>query len=292
MHDTASDGLYLINLNNQEQKQYVAWRSFFYQMGPFFIKGGLLTLVGFIALHYPINAWSVLFLSLFGISALFTGYHWIKLPEIEFAKSHDKENYLHIFKKILGSSQLYPALLFIFFYNFSDAQMQKIIPLFLLAKNGLHLNLAQVGELYGVFGSLFLMAGIFTAGLCLSRYSLSACIKCFTILLGISQFFFLLLTIYEPNSYVLYGTVLFNQFTLGLANAAYMGYLLLVANKSEYPMTLYTLCTSLMALGYVVFGAFSGWVEQHLGYGHFFFYLFVANGFIVLLTYRMMSRDV
>lgn len=61
LHDIVSDGVYIINLNQEEQKKYVAFRSFFYQMGRLIIKGGLLALIGALALHYAFNVWRVFF---------------------------------------------------------------------------------------------------------------------------------------------------------------------------------------------------------------------------------------
>ncbi|RUR23557.1 hypothetical protein [Legionella qingyii] len=45
LHDIVSDGIYLLNLSHEEQKKYVALRSFFYQMGRLIIKGGLLVCI-------------------------------------------------------------------------------------------------------------------------------------------------------------------------------------------------------------------------------------------------------
>ncbi len=190
----------------------------------------------------------------------------------------------------MTSKQFYPALLFIFLYNFSDAQMQKIIPLFLLDKRSLDLGLFRVSEIYGICGSIALMIGIFTSGLLLSRYSLAWCMKRLTILLLIGHFFFLLLTYTQPSLYVIYITIMFSQFAFGLANGAYMGYLLTLANQSTYPMSMYTVCTATMALSYVCFGAFSGWLEQQLGYCNFFLSILIANCLLVILTYRRMNR--
>lgn len=77
---------------------------------------------------------------------------------------------------------------------------------------------------------------------------------------------------------------------MGLANGTYMGYLLKVANESDYPMSMYTVCTSIMALSYVLFGGLSGWIEQLLGYSGFFLYIFAANTALVIITCRVMNK--
>ncbi|CAM2925360.1 beta lactamase induction signal transducer AmpG [Legionella steigerwaltii] len=291
LHDIVSDGIYLLNLNNEEQKRYVALRSFFYQMGRLIIKGGLLAFIGSLALYYEFNLWRIFFLSLFVISFLLTCYHKAKIPENNSLNIESiNPNYQQVLKALFSSNKIFPILLFIFLYNFSEAQMQKIIPLFMLDKEGLALNLYQVGQLYGIFGSVFLMLGIFSSGWLLTRYQQKHCVKNVTVFLLLGHSLYLLFPLFNTNYPLLYLVILLNQFTVGLANGTYMGYLLGIANKSDYPMSMYTVCTSIMALSYVFFGAFSGWIEQQLGYSAFFLYIFAANIILVITTFRVMNQ--
>lgn len=290
LHDIVSDGIYLLNLNNEEQKRYVALRSFFYQMGRFIIKGGLLALIGSLALYYKLNIWRIFFFSLFVIGFLLTFYHKAKIPESPKKVELIHPNYRQVFKTLLFNTPICPTLLFIFLYNFSEAQMQKIIPLFLLDKGGLGLNLSQVGQLYGLAGSIFLMLGIFFSGWLITNYVLEKCLKNVTVFLLLGHLLYLLFPLFHANHLLLYLVILLNQFTVGLANGTYMGYLLTVANKSPYPMSMYTICTSIMALSYVLFGGFSGWIEQQLGYSGFFLYIVAANTALVIITCRAMNK--
>ncbi|WP_454781813.1 MFS transporter [Legionella sp. WA2022007384] len=290
LHDIASDGIYLLNLNNEEQKKYVALRSFFYQMGRLLIKGGLLALIGSFAVYYELNVWQLFYFSLFVVGFLLTFYHKAKIPEIPNKVESFHLSYWAIFKTLLFDTQIYPILLFIFLYNFSEAQMQKIIPLFLLDKGGLGLNLSQVSQLYGIIGSMFLMLGIFVSGWLITRYVLEKCLKNVTLLLLLGHLLYLLFPYFHAHNVLIYVVILLNQFTVGLANGTYMGYLLMIANKSNYPMSMYTICTSIMASSYVFFGAFSGWIEQKLGYSGFFLYIFAANIALLFITHRAMNQ--
>ncbi|MBA2651462.1 MAG: MFS transporter [Tatlockia sp.] len=290
VHDIVSDGVYLINLDDQKQKSYVALRSFFYQMGRLVIKGGLLVVVGQLAIYYGFNIWVVFFYCLFAMAFMLTIFHGLKIPEAETVAIKGKKGYFSIYQKLMTSKQFYPSLFFIFLYNFTEAQMQKIVPLFLLDKKGLDLDLFRVSEIYGISGSFALMLGIFISGILLSRFTLVFCMKTLTILLVIGHFFFLLLVYNSPSLSVIFATIAFSQFAYGLANGAYMGYLLSIANKSLYPMSMYTLCTAAMALSYVFFGTFSGWLEQQLGYGNFFLSILFANCLLIVFTYRAMNK--
>ncbi|KTC85178.1 MFS transporter [Legionella brunensis] len=292
LHDIVSDGVYILNLKEEEQKRYVAIRSFFYQMGRLVIKGFLLTSIAQIALHYHFNVWQVFFYSLFMLGFLLTVYHGFKLPEKEAIKPKIKKEYGLILSELITNKALYVPLLYIFLFNFADAQLQKIIPLFLLDETGLNLNLSQVGKIYGILGGVALMLGIFVSGFLMTRFSLSYCIKKFSSVLFLSPLLFLLLTLGEMHPVFIYVVIAFYQFVLGLANGAYMGYLLFIANKNHYPMSMYTFCTSAMALSYVFWGALSGIVQQQLGYSFFFIYLLIINSFLIMMTYRMMSKNV
>ena len=66
---------------------------------------------------------------------------------------------------------------------------------------------------------------------------------------------------------------------------------LMIANKSAFPMTMYTICTAIMALSYLLFGAVSGFIEQIMGYFGFFFYIFIANIILVFITIKMMNTN-
>ena len=235
------------------------------------LKGGMLALMAQLAVYYEINVWRAFFLSLFLMGFLLTLYHLIKLPDIETKTVRIKENYFLIFKKLLGNRSIYPALIFIFLYNFSEAQMQKIIPVFLLDETGVGLALSAVGELYGIAGSLSMMFGVFVSAYLLTHFSIEGCIKKLTLLGCLGHLFYLVLIVYGDNAYLLYATVILSQFVVGMVNGAYMSYLLSIANKSDYPMSMYTICTAIMALSYVFFGALSGVVEQYIGYSGFSF---------------------
>ncbi|HHF7345611.1 TPA: MFS transporter [Legionella feeleii] len=291
LHDVVSDGLYLLNLDGHRQKKYVPLRTVFYQFGRLFVKGGLLVLAGRLAIEYKVNVWSLFFSSLCLIVLLFALYHWVKIPEkTDHTHQASPSSYLTICKSLLCKRELYPALWFLFLYNFSDAQMQKIIPLFLLDKLGMALSLSQFATIYGIGGSLALMSGVFISGLLISRYTLADCLKNTTILLLMGHLLFFFLSFDEHNIYFIYAAILVNQLVFGLVNGCYMGYLLATANKGVYPMSMYSICTAVMASSYAFFGALSGLLEQALGYSWFFFYIFLANILLVVMTCWRMNQ--
>ena len=61
-----------------------------------------------------------------------------------------------------------------------------------------------------------------------------------------------------------------------------MLYMLYVA-RGEHQTVHFALCTGLMALGMMIPGMFSGWLQELLGYQHFFIWVMLATipGFLV-----------
>ncbi|MDI9819166.1 MULTISPECIES: MFS transporter [unclassified Legionella] len=290
VHDIVSDGVYLLNLDEQKQKRYVPLRTVFYQLGRLALKGGLLILAGQLAVYYPVNSWQVFFFCLFLVSALLALYHLAIIPESENKGQRQENGYFSIVNTLVQNRTSYPALFFIFLYNASEAQMQKMIPLFLLDEGGLNLELAGVGSIYGLAGSFSLLIGVYISGFLMTQFPVKRCLKILTVVLMLGHALFMLITSSDSRLSLIVTGVVFSQLAAGLANGAFMGYLLSMAGKSSYPMSAYTLYTSVMALGYVVFGASSGFIQHYLDYSHFFLYIFIVNVFLVFLTFRMAGK--
>ena len=55
-----------------------------------------------------------------------------------------------------------------------------------------------------------------------------------------------------------------------------MMYMIYLA-RGAHPTAHYALCTGFMALGMMLPGLWSGWLQQHLGYQHFFLWVVLAT---------------
>ncbi|KTD49758.1 muropeptide transporter [Legionella rubrilucens] len=287
MNDILSDGLYLSNLSETEQKRYVGLRSGFYQLGRLTVKGGLLTLAVVLASRtsYPVWPWFFSLLTL--LLVVFILFHLLFIPNTHQSRPVPEEKYLRI-QALFLQKKWHTPLFFIFIYNLTDAQIQKMLPLYLVDPQGIGLSLPQFGALYGVFGSLALISGISFAGYLSSRWGTSSCLKKLTFLMVPGHLFFFLMT--QIHTYpLIWVFVLPGQFIAGILNGAYMTYLLRIANQSPYPMSMYTLCTSIMALSYIVFGALSGLIQHLMGYPGFFLAMLAASSLPLLLTCKMLE---
>ena len=77
------------------------------------------------------------------------------------------------------------------------------------------------------------------------------------------------LTVVRPGLYWVAVVNAFEQFAWGLGVSAYTVFLMRTVKK-EYKATHYAIATSLMAVGVMVPGAVSGFLQEALGYGPFF----------------------
>jgi PAT family beta-lactamase induction signal transducer AmpG len=88
---------------------------------------------------------------------------------------------------------------------------------------------------------------------------------------------FVYLSIAQPHSLALIGaTIAIEQFGYGFGFAAYLLYMIMISdgpNKTAH----YAICTGFMALGMMLPGMVSGWIQSQLGYAHFFIWVCVAT---------------
>jgi PAT family beta-lactamase induction signal transducer AmpG len=81
----------------------------------------------------------------------------------------------------------------------------------------------------------------------------------------------------QPESFLVVNlAVAVEQFGYGFGFAGYMLYMLYAA-RGEHETAHYAICTGFMALGMMLPGMFSGWLQQLIGYQHFFVWVMLAT---------------
>ena len=78
------------------------------------------------------------------------------------------------------------------------------------------------------------------------------------------------------------------QFGYGFGFTAYMLFMIMVA-EGEHKTAHFAICTGFMALSMMLPGMFSGWLQEHLGYQHFFLWVMISTipGFIVAAVVKI-----
>ncbi|MEJ2054195.1 MAG: hypothetical protein P8X42_09770 [Calditrichaceae bacterium] len=73
------------------------------------------------------------------------------------------------------------------------------------------------------------------------------------------------------------------QFGYGFGFTAYMLFMIMVS-EGKHKTAHFAITTGFMALGMMLPGMFSGWLQEQIGYQHFFIWILIATipGFILL----------
>jgi PAT family beta-lactamase induction signal transducer AmpG len=232
-------------------------------------------------------AWSITFFVLAGLFILFSFYHRFGLPKpVSDAqnanlKANDilkefGETFVSFFKK----PQILSALFFMLTFRFAEAQLVKLINPFLLdplEKGGLGLSTGTAGFVYGTMGILGLTVGGILGGIVASRGGLKKWLWPMTLSLLLPTAVFLILSYTQTSNFLLINLcVVTEQFGYGFGFTAYMLYLMHFSdgrNKTAH----YAICTGFMALGMMLPGMFAGWLQELLGYNHFFIWLMICS---------------
>jgi PAT family beta-lactamase induction signal transducer AmpG len=135
---------------------------------------------------------------------------------------------------------------------------------------GLALTTSQVGLVYGTFGILALTCGGLLGGFTAAKYGLKKMLPVMVCSMYLPKLVFVLLSFTQPENFLaVCGAVAVEQLGYGFGFTAFMLYMLYFAD-GPHKTAHYAMCTGFMALGMMIPGMWSGWVEDRVGYQHFF----------------------
>ena len=294
-HDIAADGFYMLGLDQEGQSFFAGIRSTFYRIATIFGQGVLIYIAGKLEVFTGNVAlsWSITFGILFAMLTLLGLYHSHTLP----TPSSDTARTIASTKEIFSGFRniivtffkkegIVPALLFMLLFRLPEAQLVKLINPFLMdtrADGGLAMSVEQIGITYGTIGVIGLIIGGILGGICISRNGLKYWLWPMVMAISIPDLVYVYLSYAQPDSLVLINSCVFiEQLGYGFGFTAYMLYLIYFA-QGEYPTAHYAISTAFMALGMMLPGMISGYIQESLGYFYFFVWVIIccAATFIV-----------
>ncbi len=291
-NDIASDGYYLISLSQKKQSFFLGVRSTFYRLAMVTGQGLIVVLAGFLEEHYGNNqkAWSYTMIITAIFMIILTVINLFATPKVENEAEASKEKpirFFDIFKTFFQKKQIGIVLAFILLYRLGESQLVKMASPFLLDQNeagGLALSTTEVGTIYGTFGIIALTIGGILGGIAISIYGLKKWMLPMILALNLPNILYVLLAFWQPSS-VVFATlvVIIEQFGYGFGFAAYLMFLIYVAegvSKTSH----YAIATGFMALGMMLPGMISGFIQEILGYTGFFIWVAVAAIPGIILT--------
>jgi len=286
-HDIASDGYYMLGLPTQRQQAaFVGVRSAFYKLAMIAGQGGLVYLAGqlMVSSGDPAWAWSIVFGLMSALFLLLCAYHQFILPrphsDRRVAHGAPWEDFIATFRSFFQKPGIKATLGFLLLYRLGEAQLLKMAAPFLLdprAKGGLGLTTSEFGLVYGTIGVCALVLGGLAGGVVISRFGLKRCLWTMVFVMHVPDLVFVYLASALPTDTVLISACLaVEQFGYGFGFSAFMLYMILVAD-GEHKTAHYAICTGFMALGMMLPGMVSGWIQQHLGYQNFFIWACIST---------------
>ncbi|MDH0868241.1 MFS transporter [Mitsuaria sp. GD03876] len=293
-HDIAADGFYLLSLEKHQQAAFVGVRSTFYRLANIACMGGLVVLAGQLQQSHGdwVFAWQAVLALMAGGFLLLAGYHAWRLPRPAAdapMPRHERNGatFLHIFAEFFRKPGLAVILGFLLLYRFPEAQLLKLAVPFLLDKpevGGLGLTNTELGIVYGTVGLIALTLGGLLGGWAISRVGLKRALWPMVAAMHLPNLVFLAMAWSHPGQlWIVAAALAVEQFGYGLGFTAYMMFMVLVA-EGPHKTAHYSICTGFMALGMMVPGMWSGWLQDHLGYLHFFAWVLIATVPSVLMA--------
>ena len=295
-HDIAADGFYMLGLSTHDQAFFVGIRNTFYRFAMLAGQGPLVILAGHLETisSQTSQAWSIVF---FILAVLFTAFFLWHLLILPYPVADDKRggkninevmhDFLETFTSFFKKPGIGVAITFILVFRLGEAQLVKLASPFLLdepAKGGLGLSTSDIGFVYGTAGIIALMLGGILGGIAVSRHGIKKWLWPMVLAMNLPNLVYVFLAFAQPQQLsIVTASVVIEQFGYGFGFTAYMLYMIYLSD-GKHKTAHYALCTGFMALGMMLPGMVSGWVQEMLGYQSFFMWVMICTipGFVVV----------
>lgn len=283
-NDIATDGYYMIGLSEKKQSFFVGIRSTFYRLSMVTGSGLIVVFAGELEKIYGDNAkaWSITMICVSILMLVLTVANFFTTPKYENPKAISTikpQAFIDVFVSFFKKPNIAIALVFILTYRLGESQLGKIAQLFMLdeiANGGLAISTKNVGIIYGVVGLITLSIGGILGGILISRDGLKKWMLPMVLSLNLPNILYAVLAATKSTSLVfIIGTVAFEQFGYGFGFAAFLMYLIYIA-EGESKTSHYAIATGFMALGAMIPGMISGVVQEWLGYDGFFIWVVIS----------------
>jgi MFS transporter, PAT family, beta-lactamase induction signal transducer AmpG len=296
-HDIAADGFYMMGLNENQQAFFVGIRSTFYRVAMITGQGLLVILAGFLekssffGSSAPAKqvafAWTLVFFILAAVFFMLSVYHRIFLPY----PADNTKNQLKNIRQVLSGfgdtivsyfnkKEIWVILGFLLLYRLGESQLVKMASPFLLDSvdtGGLGLSTSEVGLVYGTIGIFALVVGGVLGGWLASVKGLKRLLWFFVFAMNLPHLVYVYLAFAQPGNFgVICSAVALEQFGYGFGYTAYTLYMLYIS-AGKHQTAHYAFSTGLMALGMMIPGMVSGWLQEKMGYQHFFLWVMLCS---------------
>ncbi len=231
-------------------------------------------------------SWMVVFAAIALFFVLFFIYHrWVlprpvsDVPNITGGRGIFAD-FIQTFVSFFKKKQIGVAILFMLLYRLAESQLVKMASPFLLDAQevgGLGLTTGDLGLVYGTAGMIALTIGGILGGIVASRNGLRYWIWWMALAINLPNLSYLYLSLFMPISlWYVAAAVSVELFGYGFGFTAYMLYMIYIS-QGNHKTAHYAITTGFMALGMMIPGMISGWLEEILGYQNFFVWVLICT---------------
>lgn len=300
-HDIAADGFYMLGLPRHDQAFFVGIRNTFYRFAMLAGQGPLVILAGQLEQVSDKNiqwAWSISFFVFAALFLAFCIWHLFVLPYPVSDVKRKSESVQQVFRDFINTfvtffkkDGIVLSLVFILVFRLGEAQLVKLASPFLLdepSSGGLGLSTSNIGFVYGTAGMIALTLGGIIGGIVISRNGLKQWMLPMVAAMNLPNLMYVFLAFFQPhNLWIITGSVVIEQFGYGFGFTAFTLYMIYIS-EGEHKTAHYALCTGFMALGMMLPGMVSGWIQESIGYQYFFLWVMLCTipGFIIIRYLR------
>lgn len=292
-HDIAADGFYMLGLDTKKQAFFVGIRNTAYRIAMLTGQGLVVMFAGWLEktlssrlpeeIAVP-RAWSFTFYLLAALFVLLFLYHQFTLPQpandVPVKNGNPPRAFFETFITFFQKKGIIAALAFILLFRFAESQLVKIASPFLLDHpevGGLGLNTMQVGTIYGVVGLIALTAGGILGGIVMAKNGLKHWLWWMTAAMNLPNLVYLYLAFARPSAmWLISSCVAVEQFGYGFGFTA-LTYFMMLFSKGPQQTAHYAICTGFMALGMMLPGMISGYIQELVGYQNFFLWIMLCT---------------
>ncbi len=231
-------------------------------------------------------AWTLVFAIIAVVFAGFFVYHrWIlPRPKGDVPATSGDDGFLREFFRtfvlFFKKKEIAVILIFLLVYRLGESQLVKLASPFLLDSeevNGLGITTGDLGLIYGTIGMLALTIGGILGGVLASKNGLKYWLWWMVIAMNLPNVVFVFLSYTMPSSlWIIGASVAVEQFGYGFGFTAYMLYMIYIS-EGRYKTAHFAIATGFMALGMMVPGMISGWLQEIIGYRHFFIWVMICT---------------
>lgn len=255
------------------------------------LKGGATTTFRATSGNIPL-AWSITCGVLAALMIISFVYHRFVLPYPDTDKAAASgdfgKEFLRTFVLFFQKKNIGVILGFLLLYRLGEAQLVKLAAPFLLDSaeaGGLALTTGEVGFIYGTVGIVALTIGGILGGVLASRFGLKYWLWWMVAAINLPNAVYIFLAYALPKSFLtISAAVAVEQFGYGFGFTAYMLYMIYIA-EGTHKTAHFAIATATMALGMMIPGMFSGWLQEIIGYQHFFIWVVIATIPAFIITY-------